>query len=69
MKVILSFFLLINILTSIQGQNTRASGPNLVQTKKVLPNRVKNENIFDKAPIKPFPTIKVLGIFILFSYI
>ena len=69
MKVILSCFLLFNILTSIQGQNTRTSGPNVVQTKIFLLKSVKNENIFDGASIKPFSTIKVLVIFILFSYI
>ena len=33
MKVILSCFLLLNILTSIQGQNTRTSGPNVGRQK------------------------------------
>ncbi len=33
MKVILSFFLLLNILTSIQGQNTRTSAPNVGREK------------------------------------
>jgi hypothetical protein len=27
----------------------------ITQTKTVLPNRVKNENIFDTATVKPFP--------------
>ena len=33
MKVIISCFLLLNILTSIQGQNTRTSGPNVGRQK------------------------------------
>ena len=33
MKVIISCFLLLNILTSIQGQNTRTSGPNVGKEK------------------------------------
>ena len=33
MKVILSCFLLLNIRTSIQGQNTRTSGPNVGRQK------------------------------------
>ncbi|MFN5577750.1 MAG: hypothetical protein ACK5BH_15790, partial [Bacteroidota bacterium] len=33
MKVIFSCFLLLNILTSIQGQNTRTSAPNVGREK------------------------------------